>query len=104
MQQTISDEYPPVLVEFTLAPGLKKVSRTDQEIVEKSTKALDSAMNSIQQMARRVSTTVNDLTERPDQVKVEFGIKLDGEVGALIAKTGIEASINVTITWGGRSP
>jgi hypothetical protein len=30
---------------------------------------------------------------------VDFGLKLSAEAGALIAKTGVGANINVKLTW-----
>jgi len=39
------------------------------------------------------------ISENFKEVQVEFGVKLDVEAGALIAKTGVEATINVTLTW-----
>ena len=50
-------------------------------------------------MARRVRETVDALTDPPSQVEVEFGLKLDAEAGAFIAKVGTEAAINVKLTW-----
>jgi hypothetical protein len=41
------------------------------------------------------------MAERPAGVQVAFGLKFDAEAGAFIAKTGMEASVNVTLTWSG---
>jgi hypothetical protein len=92
----------PVLVEFAPRPGVQQVALTPADMAEKSEKALDSAMNTIHQMAGRVSAALDTLAEhRPNEVEVEFGLKLDAEAGALIAKAGIEASVNVKLTWKG---
>ena len=37
--------------------------------------------------------------ERPTTVELEFGIKLDAEAGALVARAGAEASFNVKLIW-----
>ena len=52
-------------------------------------------------MAAKAVNTIKQikLHERPDSVEVEFGIKLDAEAGALIAKAGTEAAISVKMTW-----
>jgi hypothetical protein len=72
-----------------------------KELAEKSARALDSAMNTVQGMAHRVTETVRDikLSERPDEVSVEFGLKLDAEAGAYIAKASGEAGFKVMLTW-----
>jgi hypothetical protein len=88
-----------VLVEFVQRPGVQQVALTPSEVAEKSAEALDSAMNTIRQMAGKVCATVAAMTERPAGVQVAFGLKFDAEAGAFIAKTGLEASVNVTLTW-----
>jgi Trypsin-co-occurring domain 1 len=99
MQRFIIDESAPILVELSSGPGLQRVSLSPQDIVERSTRAIESAMNAIHNMARHVNAAVESLVERPSHIEVEFGLKLDGESGALIAKAGIEASINVKLIW-----
>ncbi len=97
------DENAPILVEFEIKPGLQQVSLSPADVVEKSAAALDSAMNTIHHMARRVTSTVDALAARPSLVEVSFGLKLEAEAGAFIAKAGAEASINVKLTWQGSS-
>lgn len=92
-----------VLIEFVQPPGVQQVALTPSQVAEKSAQALDSAMSTIRQMAGRVCATVAGMAERPAGVHVAFGLKFDAEAGAFIAKTGMEASVNVTLTWGGDS-
>jgi hypothetical protein len=94
------DEETPILVEFTPRPGVQEVSRLSaKDLVEKSARALDYAMGTIHQMARRVSTLHDTLPDEFTQVELEFGVKLDAEAGAFLSKVGGEANINVTLTW-----
>jgi hypothetical protein len=93
------DEETPILVEFAPGPGLKQVSLSPADLVEKSAQALERAMSVIRQMARRVSALHDELPQEFTQVELEFGVKLDAEAGALLAKASGEASINVTLTW-----
>ena len=102
MPTFIIDEDAPILVELMPPTGLEQVSLSSlspEEIAKRSAKALDSAMSTIHHMARRVSTMIGALCARPTQVEVAFGLKLDAESGAVIAKAGMEASINVKLTW-----
>jgi len=99
MATFIVDENAPILVEFTPRPGLREVSLKPEDLTAKSSQALEAAMNTIHNMARRVTATVEALATRPSQVEVAFGLKLDTEAGALIAKVGAEASLNVKLTW-----
>nr|WP_254552879.1 CU044_2847 family protein [Kitasatospora sp. MMS16-BH015] len=35
----------------------------------------------------------------PDEVEIEFGVKLSAEAGALIARTAADAHLTVRLTW-----
>jgi hypothetical protein len=93
------DDGAPILVEFTPRPGVVQASRSPSETAEQAAKALDSAMNTIYHMARRTTATIDALVDRPSEFELSFGIKLDAEAGAIIAKAGVEASLGVKMTW-----
>ena len=59
---------------------------------------LEQALQTVRPTAERVLAAV-DLA--PDQKEIEFGIKLNAEAGALIAKTSAEAHFTVKLTWRG---
>lgn len=88
-----------ILVEFTPRPGLEEVSLSPADLAKKSAEALDSAMGIIRQMAQLMCSTIDKITELPTQVEMQFGLKLDAQMGAMIAKAGIESSINVKLAW-----
>mgnify|MGYP006303911125 FL=1 len=107
-ETTIRDDEATILVEFEPQPGVRQVSRfgdltKDQieKLAERSEYALDRAMETVRAMAHRVTETVREikLSERPDEVAVEFGLKLDAEAGAYIAKAGGEAGFKVMLKW-----
>jgi hypothetical protein len=87
------------LVEFPPRAGLKDVTSKPEALSERSATAMNAAMSSIRDVADRVNSTVTGLIRQPEEVEVEFGIKLDAEVGALIAKTRVEAHMMVTLKW-----
>ncbi len=99
MPSFVIDEDAPVLVDFTPGPGIREVAFSADDAAKKAAQALDGAMNTIYHMARRVSAATQALAAPPSEVEVAFGIKLDAEAGALIAKAGVEASISVKLTW-----
>jgi hypothetical protein len=68
-------------------------------VFERSGAALEDAMTLIQNMTTRVRTTIAAMVERPSEIEVAFGIKFDAEAGVLVAKAGVEASINVLLRW-----
>lgn len=88
-----------LLVDFAPRAGLKNVTSRPEVLAARSAAAVDAAMASIHDMADRVTATVGGMVRKPDEVKVEFGIKLDAEAGALIAKSKVEAHMVVTLRW-----
>jgi hypothetical protein len=90
---------PAVLVDFPPRAGLKEVSLSPHDLAARSAAALDSAMTSIRQLSERISTTAKGLAHCPDDVEVEFGLKLDAAGGALLARAGAEAHLVITLRW-----
>jgi hypothetical protein len=92
-----------ILVEFTTGEGLRPVGlfsrKKEPELAEKSNKAIEKAMSTIQRMANRVNSTVGNIDKRPSNVEVEFGIKFDAEVGVIVAKAKMEAGMTVKLGW-----
>ena len=90
----------PIIVEFQHAPGVRQVSRLSaEEVTKRSAEALDHAMGTVKGMSRRFQTTISSLAVQPSTTELEFGIKLDAAAGAVLAKAGAEASMNVKLTW-----
>lgn len=92
-----------ILVEFTTEQGLRPVGlfsrKKEPELASKSNEAVNKAMNTIKNMAERVHSTVESLSNRPKSVEVEFGVKFDAEVGVIVAKVTAEASMTVKMVW-----
>ena len=90
-----------ILVELTPVAGVRSVSVSTTDMLEKSKEAIDHAMKSMQGMAKKTVRAIKKIpiSERPHTVEVSFGLKLTAEGGALVAKAGVEAAINVTMTW-----
>ncbi len=99
MSDTTTNDTPQILIEFPQKAGIQQVSLTPENISKKSANAMEAAMSTIQQMAQKVTTTVKKMTYKPSEVEVSFGLKFDMESGVLIAKTGVEAGLDVTLKW-----
>jgi hypothetical protein len=91
-----------ILVDLGPASGVRGVaSFSPESMAEKSAEAIDKAMGTIRAMAAKINATMQKITisERPDKVSVEFGIKMTADADALVAKMGTEAAITVTLSW-----
>ncbi len=83
------------------AGGVERASRQG-EVAETAQQTLEAALRRIRPAARAVIATLAELS--PDEVEVEFGIKLGTKTGAIIASADAEATYKVTLKWSGDRP
>jgi len=69
------------------------------ETVARAKRSLNQALAVIHPVSQSVLEKIKALSEPPDEVKVEFGLKLHAEVGAVLAASSTEAHYRVTLTW-----
>jgi hypothetical protein len=50
-------------------------------------------------MAETLVTRLRDVGERPDEIGIEFGLKMSMEAGLVVAHTSGEANFKVTLQW-----
>ncbi len=102
MNDSTSSESASILIEFSPRPGVEAVAIFDkkpEELKNRSEEALNNAMKNIKEMAHRISALHDNIPPEFSEVEVEFGIKFDWKIGALLAEASTEASINVKLTW-----
>ena len=85
----VEGEEPEGMVEAA-APG---------EVMTKAQQTFEDALGKIRPVAQAVINKIKNLSEPPDEVGVEFGLKVDAEVGAFLAAAKTEAGITVSMTW-----
>ncbi len=98
------DDHDVILIDWpSELESIQKVSRRSnfQGIKEQSERAINMAMNTIRAIAYRTAKTMDKLEDsvRPDEADVEFGINMDTEIGAFLARTSVGAQIVVTLKW-----
>jgi hypothetical protein len=80
-----------------LPEGLQLAAPKPGEIVTRLRKPVEQALDEIKPA---VQATIDHLRAMsPDAIKVEFGIILGLEAGAVLAKGSTEASFKVTMSW-----
>ena len=101
------------LIEFPLEDGGSIVVEVDEpelpggvvraarpgEVVEKARQSFEAAMERIRPVAGTLIAKLRGLHDPPDEVEVEFGLKMNAEAGAVLAAAGAEANYKVTLTW-----
>ena len=94
-----------ILVEWPPEAGgswqVSASSNAMSKFQEKSEEALQAALQTIREMARRVAQTMDEMADsiRPDEAEVEFGVNLNLESGALLAKASSGAQLSVRLSW-----
>lgn len=83
-----------------VAPGPYHDLR-DIKGLEKARDLFGAGLELAQNCATRVFKGIKEMggAAKPDEFQLQFSIKLDTEVGAIIAKSSTEAQLQVTMTW-----
>ncbi|WP_432837596.1 CU044_2847 family protein [Dactylosporangium sp. CA-092794] len=72
------------------------------ERIIRSATSLAQALRQIQPVLRVIKAHL--LTAAPDQLSVEFGLKLGGETGIILTKGTTEVNFKVTMVWKREAP
>lgn len=92
-----------VFVEIeSLGEGLVPVANPG-EIAIKVGQSLESALQKIKPAASAVVAALRGLADSPDEITVEFGVKLSAKAGAILASADAEANYKVTLSWKSKS-
>jgi hypothetical protein len=81
-----------VLVEVDSAEGISRVGRQG-DIMRSVGRTFDEALSSVRDAATAALSQFQAMTCRPDEVAINFGVMLDAEVGAVIARTGLPGQL-----------
>jgi Trypsin-co-occurring domain 1 len=100
------------LVEFQLEDGssvlieVERPSRSTvtrggrvKDFVERADDTFEQALGRVGPTSAAIVERFRAMTERPDEIEVEFGVKLSAEAGAIIARTSGEANFRITARW-----
>lgn len=86
-------------VEDDLADDELVPAASPGELAAKAGQSLEQALSSVRRVAASIIGQLEDLPRKPDEVTVEFGVKLAGGANVVFASGSAEANLNVTLTW-----
>ena len=69
------------------------------EVAAKAQQTFESALEKIKPVATALIKKLREPIDAPDEIGVEFGVKLSGEAGVVLAATGVEAHFKVSLAW-----
>ena len=99
------------LIEFNVPGGTVVVESQDAatgsvmrgaglaQLTQKVGKSLVDALSVIGPVAEAALSACEDLAAAPDTVEVEFGLKFDVHIGAVIAHSSTEGSLRIKLVW-----
>ncbi|MBC7334659.1 MAG: hypothetical protein H5U01_00075 [Clostridia bacterium] len=88
-----------VEVEEPEGAGMMPAARGGPGMPEKAHQTFEAALEKIRPAAQTIVKKLRALHDPPDEIEVEFGMKLNAQAGALVAAAGTEANYKVTLTW-----
>jgi predicted RNase H-like HicB family nuclease len=103
------------LVEFPLEEGGSIVVEVDEpetsgtaraargDALAKARETLEDALDKVLPAAKSVIEKLRSLDDKPNEIEVTFGIKLNTSLGAVIASATAEANFDITLRWTGNT-
>jgi hypothetical protein len=85
--------------EFEPESAISRAGRDERGIPEKAAITFEEALDKIKPAASTILKKFRDLSDKPSEVQVEFGLKMNASVGAIISSGGIEANFKVSLKW-----
>jgi hypothetical protein len=87
-----------VMIEVEERGGVVPVAAPG-EAAGKAAQTFDEALGTLRPTADAFVSQFTRLDQRPDEARLEFGLGVDVEAGAFIAKMGGTANFKITLTW-----
>lgn len=89
-----------ILIEVAETKSVSGTTRAKREgIPEKASITFEDAIDKIKPTVASVMRKFRDLNDKPDEVAVEFGLKLTANANVIITSGGLEANFKVTLIW-----
>ena len=76
--------------------GLRPAAPAPTEIIP-AAHSLESALEAVRPVLESVTRLIHEIA--PDDWEVTFGIKLNAQAGAFIARAGLEGNFQIRMTW-----
>lgn len=92
-----------VTVEVDEEPGITRATRPGH-VVRTATASFNKALVEVRDAAAAALGQFQGMAQRPDEVEIKFGVKLDAQAGAVIAKTGLQGQFEVRLRWQREQP
>jgi hypothetical protein len=92
-----------VTVETEDVHGVAPAARRERVLNDART-SFEQGVSQVRDAAVAALAQFQAMTRQPNEVEIKFGVKFDAEVGAVIARTGVEGHLEITLTWHSDQP
>jgi hypothetical protein len=93
----------PILVEVEPAGGPVTRGGHREEIVTRAGDSLEQVLGGLGPAVSGIVSRLRESAEWPQEVEVEFSVKLSTDANVIIAKTGGEAHFRILLRWSGKA-
>ena len=83
--------------------GVARVGRVG-DVIQSSMSSLEAALAPVCETAAAAMRAFRAGLTTPDEIEIGFGVRLTAEAGAVIAKSGVDAHLDVTVRWARTPP
>jgi Trypsin-co-occurring domain 1 len=93
-----------VEVDGAQPPGPVTRGGRREEFIVEAGQTLEDALDRVAPAFRSLVDRLHALAEHPDEINVQFGLRINTEVGAIIARTSGEANFTISLRWTREEP
>lgn len=87
------------------ASGFMRGGEPDGEVADKAQASFEASFEQIRQSADAIISKLSNLSQKPDEVEINFGLRVSAELGQLVvAKAGSDSNYGVTLRWRSEKP
>ncbi|GAB3059249.1 CU044_2847 family protein [Micromonospora schwarzwaldensis] len=87
-----------VVVEVDGKPGMTPAANAGK-VVREAGATFDRALSEVRDAASAALGQFQSMVHRPDEVEIVFGVQVTADAGAVIARTGVQGQLTVTLRW-----
>lgn len=69
------------------------------KIATRANQTFEEALEQIKPGAEVIVARLRNMSAKPDEISVTFGVKMSANAGAFIAASGVEANFSVMLKW-----
>jgi hypothetical protein len=80
-------------------PPIRGLGKEHPTLAERTDKTFEEATASVTPAARSLVKRLRSIDDPPDEITIEFGVRLSAQTGAFVASVAAEANFTVSMTW-----